>query len=74
MENFDLNKAKSFLLEETSEKPKMYTVYFTYGVDDNDDVDIEASSPKEAVSLVKSDILKKYKKARGFIGRIKQDL
>jgi hypothetical protein len=74
MESFDLNKAKNYLLEETSEEPKMYTVYFTYGEDDNDDVDIEASSPKGAVALVKSDILKKYKKARGFIGRIKQDL
>lgn len=75
MENFNLKKAKEILLkEETPEKLKMYTVYFTYGEDDNDDVDIEASSAKEAVELAKPDILKKYKKARGFIGRIKQDL
>ena len=56
------------------DEEKIYTVYFTYGVDDNDDVDVKANTPKEAVSLTKPEIMKNYKNARGFIGRIKQDL
>ena len=75
MENFNIAEwKKNFLNENKEEKKETYTVYFTHGVDDNDDVEVEASSPKEAVALVKPGIIKKYKKARGFMGRIKHDL
>ena len=74
MDTILMNIAKGGVNDVKKDEEKIYTVYFTYGVDDNDDVDVKANTPEEAVSLTKPEIMKNYKNARGFIGRIKQDL
>lgn len=75
MENFDLKKAKEILLkEETSEKPKMYNIYFIYGFDKKGDIEIEASSSEEAVTLAKQNLLKTHKNPRYFTASLKHNL